>query len=194
MDIAVASYKRTIYLIDPKFQLKFAAFVTSLVFFCSLIYPWVIYDAYSKLISLANNNGLANTAQKLIEQKSSVIQLLILFQLVFVALVFIICIFQSHKIAGPLYKLRKYLNAIREGNSQDKLYFRKGDNFKDLAQEYNLAIDAINRTILDRSQMLEELVIKLSERIQENPSSEEKEFYNEVLRKVSEIQTHQART
>lgn len=183
----MASYKRTIYLVDPKFQLKFAFFVTSLVFACSLIYPLVIYEVYSGFIEIAKEKGLVTTSENLKIAKNTLLQLLVLFQLIFTVVVFIICIFQGHKIAGPLFKLKKFLRAIREGNSQDRLFFRKGDNFKDVAEEYNLAMEVINRSLLQQSQKAEEISQIVSKAMGEDGEFT-KDMGHEILKKIEEIQ------
>ena len=54
---------------------------------------------------------------------------------------FFICVFFSHKIAGPLYKLQKHLKLLRDGESPGKLFFRKGDYFQELADDVNLTFD-----------------------------------------------------
>jgi methyl-accepting chemotaxis protein len=46
----------------------------------------------------------------------------------------------SHKIAGPLYKLRVFLQKAREGKLQESLKFRKGDHFTELADDYNAMV------------------------------------------------------
>ncbi len=44
----------------------------------------------------------------------------------------------SHRIAGPLVKLRRHLEAVGQDPSQDKaLQFREGDFFRELADAYN---------------------------------------------------------
>ena len=184
----MASYKRTIYLINPKFQIKFSLFVTSLVVISSLIYPVVIYETYTRIIESINDPVIN---QNLVQSKASLIQLLILFQLIFTLLVFIICIFQSHKIAGPIYKLQKFLKDLREGSSHSKLTFRKGDNFKELADDYNLAIDTVNRTIYERTQQLDQLGQFVSDQMN-NSEGESKEVLNEIFKKVSTIKSHKA--
>ncbi len=183
----MAAYKRTIYLVDPKFQLKFAFFVTSLVFACSLIYPLVIYEIYEGFINIAVEKGLIEISQSLENAKSTLIQLLVLFQVIFTTIVFIICIFQGHKIAGPLFKLKKFLRAIREGNSQEKLFFRKGDNFKEVAEEYNLAMEVINKSLLTQAQKAEEIAQVVSKAMGEDDGIKP-EIGNEILKKISEIQ------
>lgn len=184
----MAAYKRTIYLINPGFQIKFSVFVTSLVFISSLIYPAVIYETYTRVAEAISDPILK---QKFLQSKIDLIQLLVLFELIFTALVFVICIFQSHKIAGPLYKLQRFLKDLREGNSQRKLVFRKGDNFKELADDYNLAVDTINRTMHERTQKLDELSNKISEKINES-QGEQKDILNQILLDVTNIKTYRA--
>lgn len=184
----MAAYKRTIYLINPSFQIKFSLFVTSLVFISSLIYPAVIYETYTRIAESITDPILK---QKLLQSKLDLIQLLVLFELIFTTLVFVICIFQSHKIAGPLYKLQRFLRELREGSSQRKLVFRKGDNFKELADEYNLAADTINRTMHERTQKLDDLLKQISNKINES-QGDQKVILNELLIEVSNIKSHRA--
>lgn len=138
--LMLVAHRRSIYIINPKFQIKFCFFVASLVFISSLIYPWSIW---SVLTSIEQDQKFAAVAASISAQKGDILQLLIVFQLLFVGLVFIICIFQSHKIAGPLYKLKKSLDGIKGGTRPEKIYFRKGDNFTDLADSYNTAVDSM---------------------------------------------------
>jgi hypothetical protein len=57
--------------------------------------------------------------------------------------VFILCIFNvlglfaSHRIAGPLHRLRKHLDAAGEGATSADVRFRDGDYFPELAKACN---------------------------------------------------------
>lgn len=77
------------------------------------------------------------------EARQLVILWLSVYQLVFIAIIFVICIFQSHKIAGPIYKLGVYLKALKNGSPMGKISLRKGDNFPEIAQDYNEAMESI---------------------------------------------------
>ena len=59
----------------------------------------------------------------------------------FTCLTFFICVFFSHKIAGPLYKLQKHLKLIREDSKPGNLFFRQGDYFQELAEDVNQTFD-----------------------------------------------------
>ncbi len=138
----MAAYKRKIYLIDPLFQIKVSLYICFFVFVSSLIYPFTIYDLMTQFIAFSAQ--YSKTVGVSIESKrQSLILILALWQIGFTALVFIIGIFFTHKIAGPIYKMKKHLKMIREGHTTDDLYFRNGDHFQDLAEEFNLTINKI---------------------------------------------------
>ena len=77
-------------------------------------------------------------------KRNSLILFLILLHLGFTCLTFLICIFFTHKIAGPLYKLKQYLMETRIFGVKGPLFFRKGDYFLEIAEEVNLTLDHIH--------------------------------------------------
>ena len=130
------SYSRKIYLINPKFQIRFSLYVCILVFLTSIIYPFSIYELMNTIIT---HFALKNPeiASHYSDKRDSLILFLILLHMGFTCLTFFICIFFSHKIAGPLYKLQKHLKLLREDNNPGNLFFRKGDYFQELADDVN---------------------------------------------------------
>lgn len=68
---------------------------------------------------------------------------LIIIQLVMTVLVLVIFIFLTHKIAGPLYKLKNHLFKIRTGSPITPLTFREGDYFHDVAEEVSLFLETV---------------------------------------------------
>lgn len=130
--IKLSSYKRRIYLINPRFQLKFSLYVCFMMFISSLLYPVIIYDMTIKYIPEAQS-----------DTKIALILVLALWHLGITSLVFITCIFFSHKIAGPIYKTRKYLEMVKNGGFPGKLFFRKGDYFPELADDFNSTMESV---------------------------------------------------
>ncbi len=49
----------------------------------------------------------------------------------------IFSLFYSHRIAGPLFNLKRVIRQIRSGDIPDEVRIRSGDEFKDLADELN---------------------------------------------------------
>jgi hypothetical protein len=79
-------------------------------------------------------------------KRNSLIFFLVLLHLGFTCLTFLACIFFSHRVAGPLYKLKKHLAEIRTNGIKDKLFFRKTDYFLEVADEVNQTMDFIHES------------------------------------------------
>lgn len=73
-------------------------------------------------------------------------------QVVLLSLSLLISIFMSHKIAGPLYKLRKAIAEARAGNLDLRIQFRQKDYFQELAPEFNTLMDSIQDRIAQKEQ------------------------------------------
>ena len=135
-------YKRSIILINPKFQIKFSILVCVFLFISSIFYPLTIFDLVTKLVEQATANS-PEMATKMLSYKNNLIIVLALFQLGFTAITFIACLLFSHKIAGPIYKVQKYLSSIRDREGNGRLFFRNGDYFPELAEDFNDTFEVI---------------------------------------------------
>jgi hypothetical protein len=51
----------------------------------------------------------------------------------------------SHKMSGPVYRMRQDLAAIREGRVPRPIRLRKGDAFQELAEDINKTIDFLKQ-------------------------------------------------
>jgi signal transduction histidine kinase len=73
--------------------------------------------------------------------KSSIsIRMIILsFSLILVFTTF--SIFLSHKIAGPIYKIKTVIDKMASGSMPSKVFLRKNDEFKELADSVNNLIE-----------------------------------------------------
>lgn len=182
----VAGYKRNTYLINPRFQVKFSLYVCGLVFISSLIYPLTIYDLFTSFIlSVADKAPAA--AEKLSQKRSDLILVLVLWQVGFSALVFIGCIFFSHKIAGPMFKLQKFLREKIDGAEHGKLFFRKGDYFHEVADDFNEAFDAIEGEHKEDLVYLSEVRSYINNLAMVVPE-DKKAVLNEISTKLTKIQ------
>ena len=182
----MAAYKRKIYLIDPKFQIKFSLSICLILFVSSLIYPFTIYDLMSQFINYAASHS-TDIAQTIDQKRKSLIIILILWQLGFTALVFIIGIFFSHKIAGPIYKLKKHLRMIRDGQASEDLYFRQGDHFHDLADEINDTFNTLREEYRNDFVYLSEVNAYINNLSLVVPD-DKKPVLSEIHKKLSDIQ------
>ena len=80
-------------------------------------------------------------------------------QLVFITMVFIMFIFLTHKIAGPMHKLKNHLLGIRQGKPISPLTFRNGDHFHDVAEEVSLFLESVSFNQENDFQYVEEVPV-----------------------------------
>ena len=85
--------------------------------------------------------------QILEEQKIEIFTLLSLWVIGTLSLAFVVCIFISHKIAGPLHKLKEYLKDLPNQKIVPKLVFRQGDYFSEIADIWNKSFGDIQDNI-----------------------------------------------
>lgn len=182
----MAGYKRNTYLINPRFQVRFSLYVCGLVFISSLIYPLTIYDLFTSFIDSVSPTAPAAAAQ-LAEKRSDLIFVLALWQVGFSALVFIGCIFFSHKIAGPMFKLQKFLREKIEGSEHGKLFFRKGDYFHEIADDFNEAFETIEGDHREDLVYLSEVRSYINNLAMVVPE-DKKAVLNEISTKLTKIQ------
>lgn len=127
--------------------------ICGLVLLGSLIYPKTIYDLFEKIISLD-----PNSAATFEQGRIQLLNTLLLIQAAFIGVVFVTCIFVTHKIAGPIYKARLYLSQVRSGEANYPLSFRKGDHFNELADEINETVSHFKERFDDKNEYLYEVI------------------------------------
>jgi len=139
-------YKRSQLLINKRFQLKFAFFVCSWIFALSMIYPIIIYNVFEYFLNSigAVNPGSALSLEKIKGIENQVLMLLGVLQLLFLAITFLLSVFLSHRIAGPLFKLRRAMDEVGRGNLDQRIAFRKKDHFIELQEAFNEMIQSIS--------------------------------------------------
>jgi hypothetical protein len=182
-DKALAFYKRSIFLINPSFQLTFSLIVCSIIFISSLIYPIILLDFFNELGRMFPELAVnVKTAQ------NDLLLFLAMIQFTFISMVFIVFIFMTHKIAGPMHKLKNHLAAIRQGESISPLVFRHGDHFHDVAEEVTLFLDTIAYNQESDFQYLEEIA-QYIDNLSPVVPDDKKPILNEISRRLIEIKS-----
>lgn len=143
-------------LIDPKFQIKFALIVSGLLLLISLIYPLLFWDFFDAL-SLVH----PQITDQLTKSKNSVLFFFFLNLCLGVGLAFLSMIFLTHKIAGPVYKLRVYFQDLYETKKFHPIQFREGDHFTELAEDISAVATKFKSGEDQREEVLKEIIIDL---------------------------------
>lgn len=152
-----------------------------LVLLGSAIYPKTIYDLFEKIIALQPESAISFA-----ESRANLLNTLFLIEFAFIGMVFVAAIFISHKIAGPIYKLKNYLADVRDGGGNYPLSFRKGDNFIDLAEDVNKTISYLRTKREEEIEYLEE-VIAYMDNISLVVPQDKKPVLDEICQKLRKI-------
>src|SRR4051812_3094325 len=98
-------YKRRTILINRPFQLRFSFYVCSWLIALSLAYPLIISNLFDYFMRYLAMDPSGPTLSHLEQVRQEILWFLILMQSLILAMTFMISIYMSHKIAGPLYRI-----------------------------------------------------------------------------------------
>ncbi|MDD2689520.1 MAG: hypothetical protein PHT41_05180 [Candidatus Omnitrophica bacterium] len=125
--------KRKKYFIEKSFQskfiLKFCLIVIAATFIVGLLL--FLFSSGSTTVAIENTKVVVkNTADFILPIILTTLILVTIFSAVSVSL---LCLFVSHKIAGPLYRLNSEITKFGEGKLGVNFSIRTGDQLKELA-------------------------------------------------------------
>ena len=98
------------------------------------------YFMLASIVDFTMEHGRGPTGMELFV--ASIKPLIIILPVVFAVLA-IIVIFISHRIAGPLYRLKMYMEKVENGDYSVTLNFRKNDAIHDIAESFNRMLQGI---------------------------------------------------
>lgn len=187
----MATYRRRILLINRPFQLRFCVYVCAWVLALCFIYPLIVsnlFDYFARYLAMDPTHADIGT---LFGTRKAVVSLLIVTEAVFMLLTFLLSIFISHRIAGPVYKLRKYMDEFSKGNYNRKLFFRKKDYFPELADDFNLMTRSVRERALRENEILATAATRIESAMKTASESAKNELETALIsiRKLQEQRT-----
>ena len=115
----------------------------------------VEYNLFDYFIRYLSRDPNGPNILALDELRHQIMALLIALQGIFLLVTFVYSVFMSHRIAGPLFKLCRFLAMARDGNLKEELYFREKDHFQEIATGYNDAMKGIRTRMEDAASDVE---------------------------------------
>jgi methyl-accepting chemotaxis protein len=110
------------------------AFVGLALIVTLMLYAQTHLENYATGLNLAPNHP---ALQFLAQREAEFDRLCIGIAVVLIALFNALGIVLSHRIAGPLYRLQRHLEAVGAGKDPADVHFRKGDLYQQLAEACN---------------------------------------------------------
>lgn len=166
----MAAYSRKVLLINKRFQFRFSFYVCSWLILLSLAYPLIISNLFDYFLQYLASDPMGPGLATLERTRQDIFTLLLLMQAVLLGVAFFISIFMSHKIAGPIYKLRKFFLEAKAGNIEQELRFRKKDYFMELVPAYNEMMESIRNRLGRKQQGIDVAIQNLEKALKQvNP-------------------------
>jgi methyl-accepting chemotaxis protein len=137
--------KRRIYLIKTKFQLKYAGIILIFMFTAAWLAGSTVY--YTGWLLMGEKLANVYPQGRLIAIMRTIDLTLTLRLLLLTPLVVLLSIFLSHKVAGPLYRVERFIKSVAKGDLSTKLRLRRGDELQDLADAINDMTDDLKNRV-----------------------------------------------
>jgi|DewCreStandDraft_4_1066084.scaffolds.fasta_scaffold00712_67 signal transduction histidine kinase len=154
-------YKRRQYIVDKKFQYKYLFNILTMTFFTIIVVAFTtFFILWEKIIK--EFFYIPDAAKKLGDIFISTSQILILPVIILIVIFSIIAILFSHKIAGPIYRVEKIAEELKNGNLNISVRFRKDDELHHLAEALNNMISGIKNMIAADKKIINNLVLIVS--------------------------------
>ncbi len=160
------AWRRRNYLINREFQFRYIGrMIIGIIVMAMIVSFTVYYTTWARIMDEFYN--VARIASRFAPLFNSINQTLLVILLVFLVLVVIFSVFISHRIAGPIYRFEKTLQAIAGGDMTMRVDLRKRDEFKQLADAMNEMVGELRNSLSSNRTLIEEM-ISIFERIEES--------------------------
>jgi hypothetical protein len=134
--------KRQTLMIDRKLQLRMIGLIVVFGALISLISLLALQLLSQRIFTLASQAEIPlETRMLLMRELSQTTLVLILFMALSLAVSWLVGLYFSHRIAGPIRNMQNTLDAYLKGDSQARVRLRKTDHFEELAEKINQTLN-----------------------------------------------------
>jgi len=174
--------RRRIYFIEKSFQTWFIVRFCFLVIAGALITMALLYFFASKTttVSFENTKAVVKSTADFIFPV--LIQTLIVVSVVVAIFAIMLTLYVSHKIGGPVYRFKKELELIEQGDFSSEFRIRRKDQFQDLAQLLN----SVKKKLRDELTGIKEELKELESAVNSLPEGEGKNTLSQVIVKLQQ--------
>lgn len=155
------------YFIDKKFQSKYLLLTILLLVTYTFIFTIILF--LPSILTLMLDSPL--------EEKTAAARTFLVLHgtvwptVITVILIFsVLSIFLTHKIAGPVYRLKHALTELLGGNLDTRIHLRKWDDLQELAEQINLLSDDLSNYVSTLKNDHEQLTSYITQLEQETNS------------------------
>jgi methyl-accepting chemotaxis protein len=180
------AYHRKQYLIDKKFQLTFIMKFCTIVILSSLVIGALIFylSRNSTTVAIENTRVFVKPTSDFILPQ--VVITVIVVSVIFSSILFVMALIATHRIAGPMYRLRKEIDNVRGGDLTSAFIIRDKDQLKGLAKSLGDMGSVLRQKHADLKTRTDTLRSFLKEK-NYSVSFEDKERFSALLKDIDDI-------
>lgn len=131
-------WRRKHYITNKRFQFRMLGRLFAIVFVATIFSILMThYFILQSIVEVWYRLGRSPTANELMWESVKPLFWVVPIVLIMLA---ILVIFVSHRIAGPLERLKQYMKKVGEGDLSVELQFRKKDEIHDVADAFNVMV------------------------------------------------------
>lgn len=116
----------------------------------------LIFEAYKAIGDLKRNTDALKESNELLRRSIAVNQYLMwvngILGVALIIAVFVIVLRRTHRVAGPMFLMKRYMNDIIQGRVPEVRALRKDDEFKDVFETFVSMIETLHLNRLKRFQ------------------------------------------
>jgi methyl-accepting chemotaxis protein len=156
---------RTNFVVERNFQFKYTLILAAAGAVISVFYGWVVWTFiernYNFLLSFEFTNSPQIVSQIRTEQR------FLFLNLIFICLFLVLVVSGlgvviTHRMAGPVFVLKKKLKALTEGDYTATLKLRRGDEFHNLQEIYNAMVVGLQEETRDDIDFADDCLSRVS--------------------------------
>lgn len=134
------------YWLIPSYQGRYVGFLVASCFAAmagyGLVFYRFIHENYDTIVELSPITD--DSKFLLYSELNSIIFYLSILSFVFLFVITLIGVVFSHKVAGPMFKIKSICNAINNGQLGRRIALRPGDDFREVVAELNRALNTLH--------------------------------------------------
>lgn len=183
---AAKTYHRRTYVVDRRFQLKYTGLIVLIGAVIAFVAAYFIFQSWkenTELLALTMPD-LAGTIQE--REAGKIYWAVGIFVVLEIAGLFAWGILITHRIAGPLYIIDRYLEAIRSGFYPDMRPLRTHDELQQFFSSFSSTIDGLRQRELNELSVIEQALEALPAGEVRQALQTVRDAKNEFVRKPTE--------
>ncbi len=147
-NIKQKKFVRRQYIVSPKFQLRYIGVILLIMFATSALCSYVVY--YNSLVLLGEKLANVYPQGRLVAILKTV-NVRVLGSIILVSpLVVFLGLVLSHRIAGPISRMERFLSSVASGDLTGRLTLRPKDELIPLANGINTVVETIKGNVIEK--------------------------------------------